>query len=349
MRYRVLNTLFLMFGALAAHGQIFFTGSFDGSWENPKGDSGLVTTISNGTTATFSHGETKLDLGNGEFLEAGTRNILTYTPISFRNSVPVHWFLIGVLEVQNGTTFYNSEASEVTLHFDVPLTNPKNQFQADLNLTLTSTENSSDRISSADMIEIKNPLIYAMAGSSRLIVRFRWSPLDTELGFSQGAQYSTYEGATSKVQLYVSITEDPSYNAYNAWRIQQGLNGETGQMATDDTDQDGLSNDEEFVFCGNPLRSDSGTYGPSYTQGSDHLKLTYHQNDGSRPLKKVYLEFSNDLVSWGRLLVPDKSSRSIFNAILFDISENGDLPNKIIVTIPRDQFPNFFVRLKIGN
>lgn len=46
-----------------------FSGTSTGTWGNATGGSGLLTETSNGVdNSTFKHGNTKLDLGNGEFL-----------------------------------------------------------------------------------------------------------------------------------------------------------------------------------------------------------------------------------------------------------------------------------------
>ncbi|MCX6840018.1 MAG: prepilin-type N-terminal cleavage/methylation domain-containing protein [Verrucomicrobia bacterium] len=58
-----------------------FTGTGDGNWGNAIGGSNLVTDIQNSSDrSTFKHGNTKLELGNGEYLDAGLENVISFTP-----------------------------------------------------------------------------------------------------------------------------------------------------------------------------------------------------------------------------------------------------------------------------
>jgi hypothetical protein len=102
-----------------------FDGSAAGAWTSPVGGSNLVDTITPGNpTTTFSHGNTTLDLGNGQSIDAGIPNTLAYTENNFSGVLPNVPFTLGTLVLVNGTTFNNSEASGVTLKVTLALTNP---------------------------------------------------------------------------------------------------------------------------------------------------------------------------------------------------------------------------------
>ena len=56
---------------------------------NVQGGSNLVETSTNGDpVSTLTHGNTKLDLGNGNFLDAGVANELTFTKNDFTTARP---------------------------------------------------------------------------------------------------------------------------------------------------------------------------------------------------------------------------------------------------------------------
>jgi hypothetical protein len=352
MTSRGFFVLWLFFCALSARGQTTFTGQATGTWISPVGGPNLVTSITNAASATLSHGETKLDLGNGEFLEAGTANVLTFTPASFQQQPESYWFTIGTLQSQNGTTFYDSEASQVSLHLDVSLTSPSKRFGVDLILLLTSTENSSDPRSSADLVTIKEPFRPTFTvGSERYILEFSWNGSDPSFGFVQGSNAATYEGATASFELRARFQKDDSYNAFDHWRIQKGLNGGAGQGigSADDPDHDGLTNEEEFVFGGNPLKSDSALYRPVINQGAEMLLLTFQQSDDSQPLKKIYVEFSEDLATWSRVVVPQVQGLHMIDSTVSTFNENGSGSDQFLIALPRGSGTNFFARLKVGN
>lgn len=181
-----------------------FTGTGSGTWGNASGGSNLVTTVENGIpTSTFRHGNTKLDLGGGEFLDAGVENVLSFTRESFDSVSPNTWFNLGNLVMLNGTTFYDSEAGAVTLSVNLGLTQPAHNAVVHINLGLISTENSANRQSSADIVELRNP-----STDYRLTVdgveyrlELSWASLDTNAGWVQGNQFFIYEGAAATAQL----------------------------------------------------------------------------------------------------------------------------------------------------
>ncbi len=188
-----------------------FTGTGTGTWGNATGGSNLVTTTENGsTTSTFKHGNTKLDLGNGEFLDAGIENVLTFTPKGFETVVPNNWFNLGNLTMLNGTTFYSSEADRVTLSINLNLSEPSKTGVVHINFGLISTENSSDRMASADIVELQNPTtdFRVTIDGVQYRLELSWATLDPGAGVAQGNQFLIFEGASAQAELRARFVSD---------------------------------------------------------------------------------------------------------------------------------------------
>lgn len=188
-----------------------FTGSEEGSWGNALGGPNLVTSIQNGsTTSTFKSGNTKLDLGNGTYLDAGVENSLSFTPAAFTGVTPNTWFDFGSLTIVNGTTFYNSEASGVTLTVNLNLTQPSISVTTYVNLGLVSTANTSDRLASADIVQLLNPTtdFTITIDGVQYRLELAWSSLDPAASVVQGNNLLVYEGATAAVELRGRFTSN---------------------------------------------------------------------------------------------------------------------------------------------
>ncbi|MGV3660862.1 MAG: choice-of-anchor K domain-containing protein [Prosthecobacter sp.] len=190
-----------------------FSGTGDGTWGNAIGGTNLVTNIQNDgpdDSATFKHGNTKLDLGNGEYLDAGVENVLTFTPEDFDTVVPNVWFTLGELMMLNGTTFYNSEATGVTLSVNMTLTQPAINLTTHIDLGFTSTENTSDRLASADAVQLKNPTtdVNIIIDGVEYRLELSWETLDPGAGVVQGNNFLIFEGATAQARLRARFTSN---------------------------------------------------------------------------------------------------------------------------------------------
>lgn len=188
-----------------------FSGTGDGNWGNAIGGTNLVTNIQNGSdSSTFKHGNTKLDLGNGEYLDAGVENVITFTPESFDTITPNSWFKFGEMMMLNGTTFYNSEATGVTLSVNLNLSQPSLDFITHIDLGLTSTENTSDRLASADIVELKSPTtdVRVTIDGVEYRLELAWVTLDPGAGVVQGNKFLIFEGATAKAELRARFTSN---------------------------------------------------------------------------------------------------------------------------------------------
>lgn len=181
-----------------------FSGTGTSTWGNATGGTNLVTNVQNGTdSSTFEHGNTKLDLGNGQYLDAGVENVLTFTPGNFETILPNTWFDLGGLVMFNGTTFYNSEADGVTLSVNLNLTEPAQTAVVHINLGLISTDNTSDRLSSADIVELRNPTtdLKVTVDGVEYRLELSWVTLDPGAGVVQGNQFLVFEGASASAVL----------------------------------------------------------------------------------------------------------------------------------------------------
>ncbi|OYW75955.1 MAG: hypothetical protein B7Z37_10855 [Verrucomicrobia bacterium 12-59-8] len=188
-----------------------FSGTEEGSWGNAIGGSNLVTSIQNsGSTYTFKSGNTKLDLGNGQYLDAGVENSLSFTPASFDSIAPNTWFDFGAMQILNGTTFYNSEASGVTLTVNLNLTQPALNFTTHIDLGLVSTTNTSDRLASADIVQLLNPTtdFTVTIDGVQYRLELQWVSHDPGASVVQGNNLLVFEGANAAVELRARFTSN---------------------------------------------------------------------------------------------------------------------------------------------
>lgn len=181
-----------------------FSGDSAGSWTNVAGGSGLIYSIaSTDTTTTLTHGNTRMDLGGGQFLDAGVANVLSFTESSFASAPLNEWFKLGDVTILNGNTFYNSEASAARLELDFTLNEPAATGTASLDLGFISTENTDNRMASADIVELKNPVTdfsFTLDGVTYTL-EVSWVSLDPSSGVVQGNQLLVFEGASASAEL----------------------------------------------------------------------------------------------------------------------------------------------------
>ena len=188
-----------------------FSGTDEGNWGNAIGGPNLVTSIQNsGGTSTFKNGNTKLDLGNGQYLDAGVENSLSFTPAGFDSIKPNTWFDFGAMQILNGTTFYNSEASGVTLSVNLNLSQPSVNFTTHVDLGFISTANTSDRLASADIIQLINPTtdFTVTIDGVQYRLELSWVSLDPSSSVVQGNNLLVFEGATASVTLRARFTSN---------------------------------------------------------------------------------------------------------------------------------------------
>lgn len=188
-----------------------FDGTESGSWVSPTGGSNLVTNTTPGDpTTTFAHGNTRLDLGNGQFIDAGVQNTLSFTKNDFNGVLPNTPFTLGTMVMLNGTTFNNSEANSVTLHLSLNFSNPASTAGVDVKLNLISTPNSSDRLASADIVQLSNPNagVAVNVDGVSYNLQLQWQSLDPGAGVVQGDQFLIFEGSSATAQLIGTLVSN---------------------------------------------------------------------------------------------------------------------------------------------
>jgi prepilin-type N-terminal cleavage/methylation domain-containing protein len=183
-----------------------FAGQTTPSWINGAGGPALVTNYNNTNpdSVTFSHGDTRLDLGGGEYLDAGVENTMTFNREQFSGVAPNTDFTLGTLVILNGTTFNDSEATSVTLKLVLNLNQPVTQSgTVNVNFTMVSTPNTSDRLASADTVTVSNPTTsYTVTtGGVTYTLQLKLVSQDPNSGLVNGNTFYIYEGASASATV----------------------------------------------------------------------------------------------------------------------------------------------------
>ena len=183
-----------------------FSGAVTPQWTNVGGGPGLVYTANNTNpdSVTLKHGNTQQDLGGGQVIDAGVENVMTYNRVAFSNIAANTTFNLGTLVILNGTTFNDSEATSATLHLQVGLTQPSPATsEGDLNFTMLSTANSSDRQASADQVTLTNPNtnIVTVVNGVTYSLQITLVSSDNSNGWVQGNTFYIYEGSSATATI----------------------------------------------------------------------------------------------------------------------------------------------------
>lgn len=181
------------------------TGSVTPSFNNAAGGDNMVSTIepADGNQVVFRHGDTQLDLGNGQVLDAGVENVITFNAQPFSAIAPNNWFNVGDITMLNGNTFNDSEATSVTLSLNFTLTDPAFTGSASIELGLISTPNSSDRMASADIVQLMNARTDFTMTFDGITYRLEvgWESTDPAAGLVQGTEFLIFEGGQATGRL----------------------------------------------------------------------------------------------------------------------------------------------------
>lgn len=183
-----------------------FTGSHTPIWTSVAGGSNLKYTTDNSDpdSITVSHGDTRLDLGGGQYLDAGVENRMDFNRNNFSGVAANTDFNLGEMVILNGTTFNDSEATSTTLRLTMALTQPVTQSGTlNINLTMVSTPNTSDRLASADTVTVQNPTtsFTVTTGGVTYTLQVRLVSLDADSGVVSGNTFYIYEGASARAAL----------------------------------------------------------------------------------------------------------------------------------------------------
>lgn len=345
---------FCLLAALLAvfHGragaQVSFTGDATFTWLNPTGGPTLVSSISNGTpTSTFTHGDTMVDLGGGQFIEAGIAAQITMTNAAFSSAPLEAPFKLADVSIRNGTTFNDSEASGVTLRLVLAMSQPALNRVIDLPLTLVATENTSDMLASADVVVLPpGPVARLEVGGQRYVLNLTWISLNPFSGFANSREFFTFEESTATAELYGVWSLDPAYQSYLVWAASKGLDDSPGKEIDfeADPDQDGQSNGLEYVHGSEPLTPDSAASGMVSVFDGTQLTCQFLRTDESEALVTLELQTSPDLQLWTDLTVGADSGVS--GGAQITITENGSAPDLVSIVVQAAGSPSLFARLK---
>ncbi|WP_038162818.1 choice-of-anchor K domain-containing protein [Verrucomicrobium sp. BvORR106] len=183
-----------------------FTGSHTPIWTSVAGGGNLKYTTDNSDPdgISVSHGDTRLDLGGGQYLDAGVENRMDFTRAAFGGAAANTEFSLGELMILNGTTFSDSEATSATLRLTLALTQPVTQNgTVNINYTMVSTPNTSDRLASADTVTVQNPTtsFSVTTGGVTYTLQVRLVSLDADSGVVTGNTFYIYEGSSARAAL----------------------------------------------------------------------------------------------------------------------------------------------------
>ena len=188
-----------------------FTGGDVASWGNATGGTNLVTNIQNtSTTSTINSGNTKLDLGNGQYLDSGAQNSLSFTPSAFTSITPNTWFNFGAMQISSGTTFYNSAATGATLAVNLNLSQPSINYTAYINLGIISTPGTVGTQATSETVQLLNPTtdFTVTIDGVQYRLQLQWVSLDPSASVVQGNNLLIFQGANAAVELQARFTSN---------------------------------------------------------------------------------------------------------------------------------------------
>jgi type II secretory pathway pseudopilin PulG len=177
------------------------SGTVDGNFHSPAGGPNLAYQITNSEDR-FAHGDPVFIL-DGEPINSGDPNVLSFTSQAFSNVAPGQKFKLGAVYYHNGSTYYDSHATGVALRIIINLPEREQTIAFDLNLDLVNTENDpDDSDASADYVRITNlsQNIPLQINGVSYRMQLEFGATDS-FGFSSQSQFHVYEGATGQGEL----------------------------------------------------------------------------------------------------------------------------------------------------
>lgn len=177
------------------------SGSVEGEFKNPTGGPNLDYKIA-GKRDRFTHGDPVFIL-DGKPVNSGDPNVVGFTGQTFSEVPPGQKFVLGRFFYHNGSTYYDSHATGVTLAVTIKLPDRGETLSFNLNLDLINTPNDPDDANaSADYVRITNlsqdvPL---QINGVNYRIKLEFGATDS-FGFSSQSQFHVYEGATGEGEL----------------------------------------------------------------------------------------------------------------------------------------------------
>lgn len=177
------------------------SGNVKGQFRSPSGGPNLDYKLTANDTR-FAHSDPVFIL-DGVPINSGDPNVMSFTSQDFSNVAPGQKFKLGDFFYHNGSTYYDSHASGVTLRIIINLPERSQTLAFDLNLDLVNTENDPDDANaSADYVRITNLSQHIALQINGVNYRMQLEFGSTDsFGFSSQSQFHVYEGATGQGEL----------------------------------------------------------------------------------------------------------------------------------------------------
>jgi hypothetical protein len=189
-----------------------FTGGVQSSVGNVSGGPNLDYSVDTSTPnrITFTHGNPETDLGNGEIINTGEANSIQLTTQNFTSIQPGSWFSVGDVSLLNGEIFNDTAANSVVFALNFNVSDPAHTGTANIELQLINTANTSDRLASADIVKLSNPVTDLVVTIDGINYRLEvsWQNIDPTTGVVNGNEFLVFEGGTAQGRLRARFVSD---------------------------------------------------------------------------------------------------------------------------------------------
>ncbi|MEO5716883.1 MAG: autotransporter-associated beta strand repeat-containing protein, partial [Luteolibacter sp.] len=137
-------------------------------------------------------------------------------------------------------------------------------------------------------------------------------------------------------------------SGYSTWASNYSLSGNDALPGAD-PDRDGVTNLMEFYLNGNPTVGNQ-TILPVATLDATYLKLTFKRLDAAESeATSQAAQYGSTLTGWTSAAIGAASSGPDANGVIVAVTENGALPDDVVVSVPRSQAVGgrFFGRITV--
>jgi hypothetical protein len=158
-----------------------------------------------------------------------------------------------------------------------------------------------------------------------------------------GTYGATGSGATNIDDVHFAGTGVITViEGYAAWKVDpaNGLTAGVNDGATQDPDQDGISNLLEYALGGAPLGSSQSILPQGAVTGGN-LVFTFKRSDASEIDTTQVVQYGSDLAGWTDVNIGAASAGVV------TIVENADAEDDVTVTIPMGANTKLFARLAV--
>ena len=130
----------------------------------------------------------------------------------------------------------------------------------------------------------------------------------------------------------ISVTTGPA--GYVTWAGLKGLtSGNNG--VSQDPDNDGINNLQEFYFDGDPLANNQAIL-PQLSSDATYMILTFkRRDDAETDIISQNAQWGSDLIGWTPATITAASAAADANGVIINVVENGTAPDDVTVSIPR--------------